>query len=91
MTQNALVFRLFLTVLNSMMVVGGLAAVIYLALREPTIENNALLALVSLTVGSSVREWGSSNQWWFGSSKGSSDKTAIMQENPDGRPHDPPS
>lgn len=74
-----LTWRGFLTVLNACLASGGLAAVIYLAMKAPSFENQALLALVSMVVGAIVREFGAANQWWFGSSKGSSDKTQILK------------
>ncbi len=77
--DRSLWLRAVLTVINAMMVAIGLAGVIYLVQEVPTVENQALLALVSLVVGAVVREWGASNQWWFGSSKGSSDKTDLLK------------
>jgi ABC-type branched-subunit amino acid transport system permease subunit len=75
-----LILRALLTLMNAVLAGTGLFAVIYLALNDPTFENQALLALVSMVVGALVREFGASNQWWFGSSKGSSDKTSLLRK-----------
>lgn len=78
--DGTIIARVFLTLINAVLASGGLFAVIQLSMRQPTFENQALLALVAMVVGAFVREYGASNQWWFGSSKGSSDKTQLFSK-----------
>tara|TARA_A100001201_G_scaffold143757_1_gene147287 strand:+ start:26479 stop:26739 length:261 start_codon:yes stop_codon:yes gene_type:complete len=78
-TDSTVIARVFLTLINALLAVGGLVAVVYISMQQPSFENQALLSLVAMVVGAFVREYGASNQWWFGSSKGSSDKTSLLK------------
>lgn len=78
----ALIFRFVLTIFNGILAAGGLYAVVQLVLNQPTTLNQALIGLVAMVVGAFIANFGQSNGWWFGSSKGSSDKTQLINRSP---------
>ena len=78
--DNGLNKRFILTLLNGPGVVVALAAVVFLMVRTPSIQNQILLGLAATIAGGLMQQHALSQGWWFGSTKGSTDKTDTLRD-----------
>lgn len=61
-------------------IVACLATYVWLLIRGGETMNRELIAGLGIVVGALVREIGTIMQFWFGSSSGSKDKTAVLSK-----------
>ena len=74
--------RVSLTILNGVYLLACLGAVIFLWTLSPNLITQGLITLIGPILGAFTTIFIQSNTWWFGSSKGSSDKTDRMLDAP---------
>jgi hypothetical protein len=88
--------RYYLTLINVMMIVLGLGAIVYILLFfDASKSNEAMIALFASVIGALVNQHSNSQQWWFGTTKGTADTTGVLREIasnalPSHPPTDPP-
>jgi xanthine/uracil permease len=89
MNDNGLQKRYTLTLVNVALIVLGLGAIMFIMVYQPgsnVLGNQAMIALFASVVGALVNQHSNSQQWWFGTTKGTADTTAVIRDIATGTP-----
>jgi hypothetical protein len=90
--DNSLQKRYNLTLVNVALIVLGLGAIMFIMVFQPAdhvLSNQAMIALFASVVGALVNQHSNSQQWWFGTTKGTADTTAVIRDIATGTPLPP--
>lgn len=73
--------RYTLTLINVLTVIVAMGVIVALIVfLDPSRESTTLVSMLSLLTGSFITQNSNSQQWWFGTTKGTSDTTGVLRD-----------